>query len=337
MRRDLASILAMAGMLVVSQVIALILAPNYLQLNFQAFPGQENNPVNPLLYIILILAFTALILLLVRYRKRNLMKYVILGSIFLTVATVFVVPLYLATYLWMDLDLASNVAIIGAFLLAILIVYALYKYPEWYLVDTVGIAIAAGVTAILGISFAILPAFLLLLGLAAYDAWAVYRSKHMVTLADEMTSQKLPILLLVPKKASYSYIQQKSLKEQIAKGEERGGKFMGLGDIIIPGVLVVSASIFLQPQFGYPAIAVLGVPGYLFISIMTMVGALVGFTILMRFVMKGNPQAGLPLLNGGAIAGYIVSFLFAFGTFPAFGPRSGRPAAATACDAPPLL
>src|SRR2546426_1627091 len=318
MRKDLASIVAMATMLVVSQVAALALAPVFVAFQFRAFQD-TNNPVNPLLYILLILVFTAVILLLVRYRKRNLAKYVILGSIFLTVSFVFIVPLYLATYWWMGDALASNVATIGAFLLAILIIYALYTYPEWYVVDTVGIAIAAGVTAGLGISFGILPAFLLLVGLAVYDAWAVYRSKHMVTLADEMTSQKLPILLVVPKKASYSYLEQKSLKEQIAKGEEREAMFMGLGDIIIPGVLVVSASIFLRPQFGYPAIAVLGVPGYLFISIMTMVGALVGFTILMRFVMKGNPQAGLPLLNGGSIAGYLVSFLVAFGTFRTFG------------------
>ena len=141
----------------------------------------------------------------------------------------------------------------------------------------------------------------------------------MVTLADEMMSQKLPILLVVPKKASYSYLDQKSLKEQIATGEEREAMFMGLGDIIIPGVLVVSASTFLRPEFGYPGTGVLGLPAYLFVAIATMIGALVGFTILMRFVMRGNPQAGLPLLNGGAIAGYIVSFALAFGTFRAFG------------------
>jgi presenilin-like A22 family membrane protease len=28
----------------------------------------------------------------------------------------------------------------------------------------------------------------------------------------------------------------------------------------------------------------------------------------MRYVLKGNPQAGLPLLNGGAIIGYVVSY-----------------------------
>src|SRR5436309_4023703 len=318
MRRDLASIVAMAAMLVVSQVAALALAPIFLLLQFQAFP-EPTIPANPIIYIVLMLLFTAVILALVRYKRRNLAKYVILGSIFLTVSFVFIVPLYLAMYWWMDPDLAGNLATVGAFLLAILIVYALYKYPEWYLVDTVGIAIAAGVTAVLGISFAIFPTFLLLIGLAVYDAWAVYRLKHMVTLADEMTSQKLPILLVVPKKASYSYLEQKSLKEQIAKGEEREAMFMGLGDIIIPGVLAVSASIFLRPEFGYPDTAVGSLPAYLFIAFATMVGALMGFTILMRFVMRGNPQAGLPLLNGGAIAGSLISFALVFGSYRSFG------------------
>jgi presenilin-like A22 family membrane protease len=140
---------------------------------------------------------------------------------FLTISFVFLIPLWLALWPISDSILRDNLATIGAFLLAVLIISALYKYPEWYLVDTVGIAIAAGVTAVLGVSFSILPAFLLLAGLALYDAWAVYRSKHMVTLADEMTSQRLPILLVVPKKASYSYLEQPRLKEQIDKGEER--------------------------------------------------------------------------------------------------------------------
>src|SRR4030066_300658 len=61
--------------------------------------------------------------------------------------------------------LRSNLALALSFLLAVLMVYTLYRYPEWYVVDTVGISIAAGVTAILGIRFAVLPAFLLLIGL----------------------------------------------------------------------------------------------------------------------------------------------------------------------------
>jgi presenilin-like A22 family membrane protease len=32
----------------------------------------------------------------------------------------------------------------------------------------------------------------------------------------------------------------------------------------------------------------------------------------MRYVMKGNPQAGLPLLNSGAITGYLITYILVF-------------------------
>ena len=48
-------------------------------------------------------------------------------------------------------------------------------------------------------------------------------------------------------------------------------------------------------------------------TLSTIIGTLIGFSILMIFVMRGKPQAGLPLLCGGAIAGYIISSLFFYG------------------------
>ncbi len=32
----------------------------------------------------------------------------------------------------------------------------------------------------------------------------------------------------------------------------------------------------------------------------------------MRLVLRGNAQAGLPLLDGGAIAGYMLAFVLAY-------------------------
>ena len=46
----------------------------------------------------------------------------------------------------------------------------------------------------------------------------------------------------------------------------------------------------------------------------TLIGSLVGFSILMRYVLKGNPQAGLPLLNGGALIGFFLSTLLVYRT-----------------------
>jgi presenilin-like A22 family membrane protease len=79
--------------------------------------------------------------------------------------------------------------------------------------------------------------------------------------------------------------------------------FMGLGDIIIPGSLTVSAFVYL------PGTAFGPVGANLIVALGTLVGAMFGFSALMYFVQKGRPQAGLPLLNTGAILGYIVTAL----------------------------
>ncbi len=85
--------------------------------------------------------------------------------------------------------------------------------------------------------------------------------------------------------------------------------FMGLGDIIVPGILVVSA--FASLPNVLPAVG--GVAPNLLVALGTLVGTLVGFGLLMAFVLKGRPQAGLPLLNSGAILGYLLTYLLVFG------------------------
>ncbi len=48
------------------------------------------------------------------------------------------------------------------------------------------------------------------------------------------------------------------------------------------------------------------------VAIGTLIGGLIGFAVLMRFVVKGNPQAGLPLLNSGVIIGYLLTYYLVF-------------------------
>src|SRR5712691_11944684 len=312
MRREYASIAATAAILGGCQAVAIALSSIFRVNNFQAFqnPGDVTNTA---VYIIMILAFTAVVLGLVRYRRQNLAKYIIMASIFVTLAFILFLPLgYALFYVTggaLDGDALWYISTFLGFALSGVLVYALVKFPEWYVVDTIGIVTAIGVTAILGISFGILPAILLLVALAIYDAWAVYRTKHMITLADELTSQRLPILLVIPKKAGYSFREQKSLKEQVASGEEREAMFVGLGDLIIPGILSVSAFTFLNQ----PGRSLLWLLPNEIVAIGTVLGSLIGFFALMRFVLKGNPQAGLPLLNGGALIGFLITNVLVFG------------------------
>ena len=74
---------------------------------------------------------------------------------------------------------------------------------------------------------------------------------------------------------------------------------MGLGDIIFPGMLVLSALQYLDPSAATQ------------VAVSTLIGGLVGYFALMTYVARGKAQAGLPLLNGGAIIGYFIGgFLF---------------------------
>src|SRR5213080_1123590 len=318
MRREIPSVAAMAALLVGSQIAAIALSPIFAGAGFQAFQSPQD-VTNTVIYLIMILAFTAVILGLVRYKRQNLAKYVIMASIFITLAFIRLLPLFYAldyaTGGTADGVLLGNVATVLAFTLAAGLVYLLVKFPEWYVVDAIGITTAAGVTAILGISFGTLPAILLLIALAFYDAWAVYRTKHMITLADELTSQRLPILLVIPKRAGYSFRDQKSLKTQLDSGEEREAMFVGLGDLIIPGILAVSSFTFLnQNELNAVGLSLGPLAPYAIVALMTVIGSLIGFVVLMSYVLKGNPQAGLPLLNGGALLGFVLSSLLVYGT-----------------------
>jgi presenilin-like A22 family membrane protease len=167
-------------------------------------------------------------------------------------------------------------------------------------IDICGIIIGAGAIAIFGISLGILLVIILLIGLAIYDAISVYKTKHMIDLADAVLDLKLPVMLVIPKIRHYSLIKEtKSLKEKLKDGEERDAFFMGLGDVVMPGILVAAAYRFIENG--------------LLIALSVMIGTLIGFSILMTFVMKGKPQAGLPCLGGGAILGYIISSYLLFG------------------------
>ncbi len=291
------SVIAMAFVFVLAQLGAMLMVSTVLGAQYAAFEN-PNDPLIPIYYIIAMVVFTFVVLYIIKKHRENIVRIVFLGAV---AFTIFYVILVIMTII--DNGIIGLALSVG---LTAVITYYLIKKPEWYVVDSAGILVSIGVIGIFGISLGILPVMILLIVLAVYDAISVYGTRHMVALADGVTQMRLPILLVIPKKRSYSYLTQKPLKEQLDEGSEREAMFMGLGDIIIPGVLMTSALNFLPKDlFG-------GVQGNLIVALGTMAGAVVGFAVLMRFVLKGNPQAGLPLLNGGAIIGYVITYLAVF-------------------------
>ena len=305
--------LGLLALYVGAQAVGLVLSQPFRSEGFSSTSNPQS-PTAPLFILVVIIVAPLFILFFAR-RKGGLValrQLILLGisaALYFTLyATFALLPPGLVLLSPTAAEIVLDPALAIAATVSAVLYLALLLEPQWYIVDLVGFLAAGALIAILGISFAILPAFILLIALMVYDAIAVYRTKHMVSLADVVTDMKLPILMVMPDSAGYDYTRAPTLAEQRAQPtEERSALFMGLGDVVIPGTLIVSAFIWLPSS---PAF--LGVGANLWAAIGTLLGSLVGYSVLMRLVLRGNPQAGLPLLNGGAIVGYAVVYVLLF-------------------------
>lgn len=290
---DLLPFVAMGVFLLLVQIISVMLAQPMIDEGMQ-FTEDPDSIWNTIYYIGLILGFTGVIL----YAFKKNIKWMIHGFILFAVgATLYYV--FLAIFaIFMD----ETASIILTLALSLALTVLLYLFPEWYVIDIIGILIGAGVTAIIGISFGVMPTLILLILLAVYDAISVYQTKHMLALAEGVMDMKVPILFVIPNHLNFSFREYKYEKDA-----KREAFFMGLGDAIMPTILVVSANVFITEGYmNLPLIGLLNMP-----ALGAALGTIVGFAALMAVVAKGNPQAGLPFLNTGAILGYVVGCLAA--------------------------
>jgi presenilin-like A22 family membrane protease len=289
--RDVVPIALMGGLFILVDVLALLLVTPFQALGVTVFEN-PNDPVDLLYFLVTFIVFTVIILLLAKYSERVVQGIVLASTAYL---------IFFILYPLLGFALPDLVALVLSLAVSAILLVLLVKHPEWYVVDACGILIGLGAITLLGISLNILLVIILLAALAVYDAISVYRTKHMITLADVVVDLKLPVVLVIPKIRGYSLVKDKKrLKEKLAEGEEREAFLMGLGDIVMPGILVTST---------FSNISSNG----LWVAISVMIGTMVGFLALMFFVLKGKPQAGLPLLCTGAILGYLVSSLILFG------------------------
>lgn len=318
-RRLLLAVAGTAGLFLCIQLGALALVEPFQSAGLQPVENPED-PTNSLLYVVALLVATGLMLAAFKFDLQWLIRgMVILASVLLSwyVLSVVLPPLVIVSGL--------HVLAIGG---ALAIGAGLALYPEWYVIDAAGVVIGAGAAGLFGITFGVLPALVLLVVLALYDAISVYGTEHMLSLADNVLAIKVPVLLVIPVSASYSFLEEEpasadleppegddgdpesDVEDRPAGSDEpesdpgRDALFIGLGDAVIPTVLIASVAFFVP-------VASLGIPGLALTlpALTAMVGMLVGLLVLLWMVLQGRAHAGLPLLNGGTIAGYLVGAL----------------------------
>jgi presenilin-like A22 family membrane protease len=331
------AVAATVGLFVLVQVGSLALIQPFMDAGYQTVED-PSDPTNSLLYIGAILVATLVMLGALKFGvDRFLQGLVVFAAVFLSFYVFAVVVPSVVTVAGYNLFAVAAALGVGAGLLI---------YPEWYVIDAAGVVMGAGAAGLFGISFGLLPAIVLLVVLAVYDAISVYGTEHMLTLASGVMDLRLPVVLVIPLTLSYSFLEEsgpETLEGNGDKAEESDGDdgsdsdgkaddgetveesesgsenapeepferdafFIGLGDAVIPAILVASAAFF-RP--GDPAL--LDVPGIAVTvpALGAMVGTIAGLLVLMWMVMKGRAHAGLPLLNGGAIAGYLIGTVVA--------------------------
>ena len=290
-------LLMMGGLFVLIDFLALWATGPFVAGGAVAF-SNPSDPWNLAYFFSALIAFTVLILLVSklwkkRPRSKKAVQFIILGLIALLDFVVF--DTLLSTVLSADSSLVLSLVA------SAIILVMLMKNPEWYVIDASGVISSAGAIALVGISLSVSIVLVLLIGMTIYDAISVYKTKHMIDLASTSLEQKLPVLFIIPKRRGYSFAKEaRSLKDKLRTGEKRDAFFLGLGDVIMPGILVVSAF----HNFASNALPM---------AVSVMLGTLLGLVMLTPFVLKGKPQAGLPFLCTGAIIGYILGSFLIFG------------------------
>ncbi len=343
--RILAAVGATVLVFLAVQLGALALVEPFVDAEYQVVEDPDD-PTNSLLYLGIIIIATGFILLTFRYNVEWLIRALMIVVCTVLSWYVFAVIIPIAV-------LVGSVDILSLGL-ALAVGFGLLVYPEWYVINIAGIVVGAGAAGMFGISFGLLPALLLLTVLAVYDAISVYKTKHMLSLADGVMDLKLPVIFVIPTSLSYSYLEMGSTdgviegaqsadggsKESETESEsestveteaaskagpdpdrapttdsdkpdsetdslpERDALFIGLGDAVIPTILVASAAFFIDAgTISVPLIALNGP------ALGAMIGTLAGLLVLMYMVLQGRAHAGLPLLNGGAISGYLLGAL----------------------------
>ena len=250
------SLIALSGIYVLTILFGLITAQTliqqiYVEESIKPMVDDPSSPASTIQILLYIVGATGVMLVLIKMGLTGIIKAF----------------MYLAFFSGTLITLTVMLGFYGVPLSLALFLLFIYRNNEVIVLDVCLIPAIAGLGAFLGASLDLLPALILLVALTVYDFLAVFKTKHMVTLAK--SGDTLPFMVKVPV----------------------GGRTLGLGtgDLAIP--LAFTVSTFRAYGMGY--------------AIPTMLGGLMGLTVLFyyttseeRGVLPALPPLAVGLLFG---------------------------------------
>lgn len=235
---------------------------------------QTQEPMSAWQFIITFLIATLVLILLLKYFKkpwlaRVLFYLAILEGLWLFSQAYFTWP--------------NNLI----FIATILALWALYR--NVFIHNLIIIIAISAIAVIFGANIAPSAGIIILLFIAVYDYWAVYKTTHMVKMFKGLAESKVYFTLIIPQTFKGLFKQTQLVSPSV------DFMFLGTGDIALPAIFIVSC---LQIN--------------LLTALVTSLGTICGFVLLYIIFItqkERQPMPGLPLIVLGTLLGFLLSFI----------------------------
>lgn len=234
--------------------------------------NNADDPMNAVFFILYILLGAVVMVLLIR--KFAVFPILFRFIEFMMIASASSIAIYAILRLGLDYELSTSLAIIFALAFSALRL----KFPD--LKNAAAIMATAGVGTVFGISLGLFPLILFLVLLSIYDFLAVFKTKHMVEMAN----------FVVQKNMAFT-VTAKAPPEKMGQKEQRID--LGTGDMVAPIMLEVATMAF------KPAA-----------TIFVFIGAVISFGLFIGLVYKKKMVLpALPPIVAGMIIALLIGFL----------------------------
>ena len=264
----------------VSLINAAMENPDIQELSVAPMPD-ANDPANALFFLLYILFGAAMVILVAR-RYKGMLLFMLLEALVVFSASSIV---FFAIALSLGTDFLEALALGGAFGIALAAAKFVWREAK----NTAAIISSAGVAAIFGFSLGFLPAAAFTILLSIYDYIAVFKTRHMVEMARELSTRQLSFAVTAKN------VPARKPKESAEAYDDRANREcerldLCTGDLAVPGMLSVSAY-------------TLG-PNGLIYSLAIAAGSTAALCLLLRFVSERRVflPALPPICLGGMLA-----------------------------------
>jgi presenilin-like A22 family membrane protease len=246
------------------------------------------------IYILLGIAIgTIIILIFAKYRQVDLWKIWFFLAVFISVG------------ISVGVFLQSSSLVLIWIVALVLTIWKIF-YPNIFIQNITELLMYSGIAILLSPIFNVLWMFVLLVIISIYDIYAVWKSKHMVKMA-EFTSEAnlfpgLTLSYKVENGKTKLYTRKMSAKiagqENVASSEGKTG-VLGGGDVVFP--LLFSGTV----MFDLILSGMSRISAFWYVQIITLTTAVALF-LLFYFSKKGKFYPAMPVVTAGCVVGYLI-------------------------------